>query len=146
MTESTILVAIFLDYGSSSKAEDLYRERTGKEIEGNKELIRSDPEFIELVREIGQKNGEDSFNEYGNGTTSVNLYQIPSEMKNFYIIKCHEGFETLILLYSKKAFSDIEKIVSDGSLNSDEKIILINEILKDDKIDKFVNMYPNETY
>lgn len=120
-------------FGVSEKAIDLYNQRMKdlnpehKYVDTNDEYyfyyenkIRSNPILVQIYNELGKEFNRGKYN-------NIKIYNIPKKYENHYTIEKYDGYEDVIIEIEKYKLDNIEQIVKNTNISSDEKI---NEIIK----------------
>jgi hypothetical protein len=107
----------------SIKARELYILR--KTNNSNNYLSkRSDPVLIQIYKELG-----DEFD--GENYSKTEIEKIPKKYENYYYISEYDGFETVIIDYTRFELDNLKKnikeILQNNSIDNDEKI---NQLIK----------------
>jgi hypothetical protein len=135
--EETIKVLYNTCYGElrpSNKAIELYNLRM-KEIDPNfilidnientiDDLLRHDPILIEIYYEIGK--------EFDGKYSNAKIGEIPKKYEKYYYIRDYDGFETLIIDYSKYELNEIKNKIREilkSNITNDEKISQLNKFI-----------------
>ena len=102
----------------SSKAKELYTLRR-TENSNNYLSRRSDPIFIQIYKELGDK-----FD--GMRHSKTRIEKIPKKYENHYYISEYDGLERVEIDYTKYELDNLKKNIKDilenNSINNDEKI------------------------
>ena len=123
-------------FSFSDEAVKEYAAKTQKEIRKCcqcRELSRTDPVMIEIVKRLGKK---------ASGThANIDIHHVPLKYKDFFTINEYDGYESVCILYDKYKLHQIKATV--GAYEGPELKDRINGILAekgDDDDDEWSKM------
>lgn len=135
--DETIKVLYNTSYGElrpSNKAINLYNLRMKKinpnfilidNIENTiYDILRHDPILIQIYYEIGK--------EFDGKYSNTKIGEIPKKYEKYYYIRYYDGFETLIIDYSKYELDEIKNKIREilkSPITNDEKISQLNKFI-----------------
>jgi hypothetical protein len=126
---AVVINMCYQPFGLSEEGKELFKQKSGMNY--GEETPRHDPSLVYTVKKTGAISSH-----------HVVVKYIPSVMEEYYKIIGSEC-ERIVLLYQKKTFDEINKIIK-SSFSSEEKLEKITEVLSGQCTDMVIGTQPSD--